>query len=482
MKKTNVKMVTFAVFITTFMSAIEGTIVSTAMPTIIADLDGLAIMSWVVSVFLLMTAVSTPIYGKLADSVGRKPVFLFGIGLFVIGSALCGFSHSMVELITFRVLQGLGSGAIQTAGVTVLADMYDIDKRAKMLGLTSGFWGLASVIAPLLGGFIVQKLSWHWVFMINVPIGLLAFLLVAFYLHEDFAKNKLRIDLKGSFSLVIFLLSLMLLLQGLEKGFNWTLLLLAAIMLVSLWAFTKVEKTAADPIIPFSILKDKEFLAVNILQLLVSGVVIGFEFYIPTWLQGINGVSASIAGFAITPSSLLWVCGSFLAGDLMGRWGTQKYFDASLLLLIGADLAFILIPTYTPFWVFCLIAVFNGIGFGSIATASQVRAQMVVDKSQVGVATSFNTLMKYLGQTVMMVFYGMTFNVVVASGLKKQPSLTSEMMNKIVSPVQAKSLDPAVLAPLREILHSSMRGIYIVSLIALLLSLAFNHIYRQKKD
>ncbi len=351
-----------------------------------------------------------------------------------------------------------------------------------MLGLTSGFWGLASVIAPLLGGFIVQKLSWHWVFMINVPIGLLAFLLVAFYLHEDFAKNKLQIDLKGSFSLVIFLLSLMLLLQGLEKGFNWTLLLLAAIMLVSLWAFTKVGKTAADPIIPFSILKDKEFLAVNILQLLVSGVVIGFEFYIPTWLQGINGVSASIAGFAITPSSLLWVCGSFLAGDLMGRWGTQKYFDASLLLLIGADLAFILIPTYTPFWVFCLIAVFNGIGFGSIATASQVRAQMVVDKSQVGVATSFNTLMKYLGQTVMMVFYGMTFNVVVASGLKKQPSLTSEMMNKIVSPVQAKSLDPAVLAPLREILHSSMRGIYIVSLIALLLSLVFNHIYRQKKD
>lgn len=125
--------------------------------------------------------------------------------------------------------------------------------------------------------------------MINVPIGLLAFLLVAFYLHEDFAKNKLQIDLKGSFSLVIFLLSLMLLLQGLEKGFNWTLLLLAAIMLVSLWAFTKVEKTAADPIIPFSILKDKKFLAVNILQLLVSGVVIGFEFYIPTWLQGING-------------------------------------------------------------------------------------------------------------------------------------------------------------------------------------------------
>lgn len=482
MKKTNVKMVTLAVFITTFMSAIEGTIVSTAMPTIIADLDGLAIMSWVVSIFLLMTAVSTPIYGKLADSIGRRPVFLFGIGLFVVGSALCGLSQSMVQLIIFRMLQGLGSGAIQTAGVTVLADMYPIDKRAKMLGLTSAFWGMASVIAPLLGGFIVQHLSWHWVFMINVPIGLIAFFLVAAYLHEDFAKNNLTMDLKGSISLVVFLLALMLLLQEAEKGLNWTLLAFLAVAAVSLLVFIKTEKTAEDPIIPFSVLKNREFLAVNILQLLVSGVVIGFEFYIPTWLQGIDGVSASLAGFAITPSSIMWTAGSFLAGDLMGRWGTQKFFDVSLFLLLGADLAFILIPTYTPFWVFCLIAVFNGIGFGSVATASQVRAQMVVDDSQVGMATSFNTLMKYLGQTVMMVFYGLTFNALVASGLKKHPSLTSEMMNKIVSPVQAKSLDLAVLAPLREILRSAMRGIYIVSLIALLLSLVFNHIYRQKKD
>ena len=482
MKKTNVKMVTLAVFITTFMSAIEGTIVSTAMPTIIADLDGLAIMSWVVSIFLLMTAVSTPIYGKLADSIGRRPVFLFGIGMFVVSSALCGLSQSMVQLIIFRMLQGLGSGAIQTAGVTVLADMYPIDKRAKMLGLTSAFWGMASVIAPLLGGFIVQHLSWHWVFMINVPIGLIAFFLVAAYLHEDFAKNSLTMDLKGSISLVVFLLALMLLLQEAEKGLNWTLLVFLAVAAVSLLVFIKTEKTAEDPIIPFSVLKNREFLAVNLLQLLVSGVVIGFEFYIPTWLQGIDGVSASLAGFAITPSSIMWTAGSFLAGDLMGRWGTQKFFDVSLFLLLGADLAFILIPTYTPFWVFCLIAFFNGIGFGSVATASQVRAQTVVDDSQVGMATSFNTLMKYLGQTVMMVFYGMTFNALVASGLKKHPSLTSEMMNKIVSPVQAKSLDLAVLAPLREILRSAMRGIYIVSLIALLLSLVFNHIYRQKKD
>ncbi len=157
-------------------------------------------------------------------------------------SALCGLSQSMVQLIIFRMLQGLGSGAIQTAGVTVLADMYPIDKRAKMLGLTSAFWGMASVIAPLLGGFIVQQLSWHWVFMINVPIGLFAFFLVAAYLHEDFAKNNLTMDLKGSISLVVFLLALMLLLQEAEKGLNWTLLVFLPVAAVSLLVFIKTEK------------------------------------------------------------------------------------------------------------------------------------------------------------------------------------------------------------------------------------------------
>ena len=161
MKKTNVPVVTLAIFMTTFMTAIEGTIVSTAMPTIVSDLDGLEIMNWVVSIFLLMTAVSTPLYGKLADSFGRKPVFLFGITLFVVGSSLCGISQNMMELILFRVIQGLGSGAVQPVAITIIADLFTLEKRAKMLGLNSGFWGVASVIAPLLGGFIVQHLSWH---------------------------------------------------------------------------------------------------------------------------------------------------------------------------------------------------------------------------------------------------------------------------------------------------------------------------------
>lgn len=482
MKKTNVPIVTLAIFMTTFMTAIEGTIVSTAMPTIVSDLDGLEIMNWVVSIFLLMTAVSTPLYGKLADSIGRKPVFLFGIALFVIGSSLCGLAQNMVELILFRVIQGLGSGAVQPVAITIIADLYTLQKRAKMLGLNSGFWGVASVIAPLLGGFIVQHLSWHWVFYINVPIGIIAFLLVVFCLKEPKHNAKSKLDLQGTIWLVILLLALMFFLQDLGEATNFVIMaILAALVIVSVIMFFRSEKRAEDPIMPLSMLKDREFLALNLITLLISGVVIGFEFYIPTWMQGINGTSASIAGFAVTPSSLMWIVGSFLIGGMLGRWGIKKTYDYMLLVLVLADLALILIPIYTSFWVFCVIAAFNGIAFGAITTASQVRSQVLVPKEDIGVATSFNTLMKYLGQTMMVSIYGIAFNTMVAQGLNKHPQLNQSMMNKIVSAEKAKTLSVEAIPQLRQILLSGLKAVYVVSLIVIIISLVLNQIYKDRK-
>lgn len=479
--RSNTKIVTIAIFLTTFMTAIEGTIVSTAMPTIVSDLNGLEIMNWVVSTFLLMTAVSTPIYGKLADSIGRKPVFLFGIAVFVVGSALCGIAQNMVELILFRVIQGLGSGAVQPVAVTIIADLYTLEKRAKMLGLNSGFWGVASVIAPLLGGFIVQHLSWHWIFYINVPLGIIAFLLVVFFLKERKTSSNSTLDLKGTTCLVIFLLALMVFLQELENGLNIVLLGLVVIIIVSAIIFFKAEKRAKDPIMPLDMLSSKEFTMINLITLLISGVVIGFEFYIPTWMQGINATSASVAGFAVTPSSLMWIVGSFLIGGMLGRWGIKKTYDYMLLILIIADLALILVPIYTSFWVFCLIAAFNGTAFGAITTALQVRSQVIVGRDKIGVATSFNTLMKYLGQTMMVSIYSITFNVVVAKQLSHHPNLTQKMMNDIVSADKAKHLAANLIPGLRQVLLSGLKSVYVVSLIVIVLSLILNQLYKQKK-
>lgn len=482
MKKTNVPIVTLAIFMTTFMTAIEGTIVSTAMPTIVSDLNGLEIMNWVVSIFLFMTAVSTPLYGKLADSIGRKPIFLFGIALFVIGSALCGQANNMLELILFRVIQGLGSGAVQPVAMTIIADMYTLEKRTKMLGLNSGFWGVASVIAPLLGGFIVQNLSWHWVFYINVPIGLIAFLLVVVFLSEPKAKKKTKLDVKGTFWLVVLLLTLMFTLQELSSLSPIIILALAALIILSAMMFYHEEKRAEDPIMPLTMLKGREFLAVNMITLFISGVVIGFEFYIPTWMQGIKGTSATIAGFAVTPSSVMWVIGSFLIGGMLSRWGVRKTFFGMLTLLLLADCMLLIVPVHTPFWVFCIIATMNGFAFGSVMTAAQVRSQVLVDQNNVGVATSFNTLMRYLGQTMMVSIYGITFNTIVASQLAKHPNLTQSMMNKIVSAEKAKELAANLIPQLRQVLFSALKGVYTVSLVAIVLSIIFNCIYKKKQE
>lgn len=482
MKKTNVPVVTLAIFMTTFMTAIEGTIVSTAMPTIVSDLNGLEIMNWVVSIFLFMTAVSTPLYGKLADSIGRKPIFLFGIALFVIGSALCGQAHNMIELILFRVIQGLGSGAVQPVAMTIIADMYTLEKRTKMLGLNSGFWGVASVIAPLLGGFIVQNLSWHWVFYINVPIGLIAFLLVVFFLSEPKAKQKSKLDVKGTFWLVVLLLTVMFTLQELSSLSGLILAALVALIVVSAIMFYCEEKRAEDPIMPLTMLKGREFLAVNMITLFVSGVVIGFEFYIPTWMQGIKGTTATIAGFAVTPSSVMWVIGSFLIGGMLSKWGVRKTFFGMLTLLLIADAMLLIVPMHAPFWLFCIIAAMNGFGFGSIMTAAQVRSQVLVDQDHVGVATSFNTLMRYLGQTMMVSIYGITFNTIVASELAKHPNLTQAMMNKIVSSIKAKELAANLIPQLRQVLFSALKGVYVVSLIAIILSIVFNCIYKKQQE
>lgn len=482
-KKTNVAVITTAIFLTTFMTAIEGTIVSTAMPTIVSDLNGLEIMNWVVSVFLLMTAVSTPIYGKLSDSIGRKPIFLFGLILFIVGSALCGLSQNMIQLIIFRVIQGLGSGAIQPVAITMLADMYTLQKRAKMLGLNSGFWGVASVIAPLLGGFIVQHLSWHWVFYINVPIGIAAIIMVQFFFVEPKSKLNTKLDYKGTTFLILVLLALMLFLQELGTGGNvFSLIVLAIIFVVGIFLFIRAEKSAADPIMPLKMLKNKEFICQNLISLIISGVVIGFEFYIPTWMQGINGTNASLAGFAVTPSSLMWIVGSFVSGTLMSKFGVRKLFDGTLAIILLADIALLLVPQTTPFWVFCLIAAFNGVGFGTIITVSTVESQVLVPADHVGIATSFNTLVRYLGQTMMVSIFGIVFNLKVASGLKQYPNLTQNMMNQIVNAEKAKELSAELIPHLRNVLFGALKGVYWVSFVLIILALIINQLYREQKN
>ncbi|GKQ42472.1 MFS transporter [Companilactobacillus sp. RD055328] len=473
-RETNVKVVTVAVFVATFMTAVEGTIVSTAMPTIIGSLHGVSLMNWVFSIYLLMTALSTPIYGKMADIIGRKPVFIFGLILFTIGSLLCGLSNSMEMLILSRVIQGLGAGSIQPVAFTIIADIYPIEKRARVIGLNGSAWGIAAIIAPLIGGFIVEHLSWHWVFMINIPIGIITIFMIYYGLIENVERKKTVVDYKGTILLVALLLSMMLGMQSLSNKSVVVPITLFAISIIALIAFIYVEKRAEDSIIPLKLFTNKTFVIQNMIALLVSGYLIGFEAYIPTWMQGVLGLRASLGGFAVTPSSIMWIIASLWAGYLLKKMAPNRIIYISLIFLFISALGLVLAPITSPFWYFLLVATVSGMGFGLTITTTTVATQSAVPEDEIGVATSFNTLSRMIGQTLMVSVFGIVLNQKMISGVAANDKYTMDMMNKLIDPQTATSLPQELLPGLRKILFEGLHNIYIVGLILIILTLVLN--------
>lgn len=478
---TNVGVVTGAVFVATFMSAIEGTIVSTAMPTIVGDLHGVALMNWVFSIFLLTSALATPIYGKLADTVGRKSVFLVGLFIFVAGSTLSGLSHSMGTLIAWRALQGIGAGAIMPVSFTILADIYPVEQRARVMGLNGSAWGIAAVVAPLLGGFIVDQLSWHWIFFINIPIGIITMVLIWLFLNEKTQRKAFTMDWGGSFWLSLGLLVLMLTFQLLgdgQLGLGWVAAGLVVTVL-AFWAFIRQEKRSADPLIPLSLFKDRTFVVQNLIAALVSGFIMGFEVYLPTWTQGLLGLRASQAGFAITPSSLMWIVGSFIAGKLMLKRSPYQIINISLTLIFIGGMTMALLPASTPFWCFFVIAAICGTGFGITITTTTVTVQSAVDVDEVGVATSFNTLSRTLGQTIMVSVLGIIMNVAMTRGVASHHGTNMAMMNKLINPQTATDLAADLLPTLHGILYQGLHAIFIAGALLIVVSFFINRLDRK---
>ncbi len=473
-RETNVLIVTIAVFVATFMTAIEGTIVTTAMPTIVGSLHGIEIMNWVFSIYLLTNAMFTPIYGKLADKIGRRSIFIFGTLVFIIGSAMCGFSNTMLTLIISRAIQGIGAGAMMPVALTILADMYSAEKRAKMLGLNSTAWGIASVVGPLTGGVIVDTIGWHWIFFINVPIGLVLIGLVSYYLVEEKQeKDNKKMDIQGSLFLMTMLLTLLLSFQFLsESGFDLKVIGMLGATILSIFLFIRAEKNAEDPVISLELFSSRIFIVVNLVAALISGFLMAVEVYIPMWMQGVLGYKAGLGGLVLAPLSILWVYGS----SLVGRWMVQHSMKTVLLRTLGIALiggvSLLVIPMKMPFIVFLVISGITGIGVGGTIVATTVQAQNSVGMDQLGVATSFNTLSKTIGQTVMVSVFGLILNTITRTELAKA-ALTDDpdIMNKLVNPQTAKLLPENLLLPLREILHQGLWGIYVAGVALVLLAI-----------
>ncbi len=476
-KPTNVVLVTIALFVATFMSAVEGTIVSTAMPTIVGELHGVTLMNWIFSIYLLTNSLATPIYGKLSDRIGRKPVFLFGLAVFTFGSMMSGLSNSMLTLILWRAVQGIGAGTIMPVSFTIIADIYPFEKRAQIMGLNGSAWGIASVVAPLLGGFIVDQLSWHWVFFINIPIGLITIFLISLYLHEPKQKAATDpMDVAGSIWLSITLLGLMYGFQVIGERHGRLLIvgICFVVAAVSMWLFVHQEKRATDPIIDLKLFSNRTFVIQNGVAALVSGFLICFNVYIPTWTQGLLGLPAAQAGFAVTPSSVMWIVGSFIAGRLIGKRRPQQILLMSLTIVLVGAVILVLIPGNTPFWAFLLISAELGVGFGLTITSTTVTSQHLVNPAIIGMATSFNTLARSLAQTIMLAIYGIVMNATLAEGVARHSQIKLGMLNALINPQTAQKLPIHLLPTLRNVLASGVHNVFLAALGLVIIALGIN--------
>ncbi|MFD2371190.1 MDR family MFS transporter [Brevibacillus sp. GCM10020057] len=395
--------ITVALMIATFLSAIEATIVSTAMPTIVNKLGGLELISWVYAVYLLTSAVTTPIFGKIADLFGRKNVFLWGCALFLVGSMLCGLSQSMEQLILFRAIQGIGAGAVVPITFTIIGDIFTFEERARVQGLFASIWGIAGIFGPLVGGFFVDYVSWHWIFFINVPFGLLSVWLIVKNLHEKLEKRERKIDYGGAVTFTIGTTALLyaLLTGGNEYAWNspviYSLLIVTVVFLV---VFFAIQRRHPEPMLPIQLFHIREVSVPNLISFLASAILIGITAYLPLWIQGVLQKGAIYSGLILMPMSIGWPIGATLGGRLLVRYGARPISLLGILFLVLGTFCLSLITMTTPPWLIFGIVFVLGLGFGLSITIFTIVVQSAVDWNLRGVATSSNTFVRTLGQTL----------------------------------------------------------------------------------
>ncbi|MFI8416369.1 MDR family MFS transporter [Serratia sp. NPDC078593] len=450
-----------------FMSAIEATIVATAMPTIIADLGGFSLLGWVFAVYLLTQAITIPIYGRLADLYGRKRVFFFGASLFLLGSILCGFSPDMYWLIGFRLLQGLGAGAVMPIATTIIGDIYSPQERPKVMGYLSSVWGVSAIVGPLLGAFIVQHLPWALVFWVNLPMGLLAMFLLGRYLPERQPVRQHALDLAGTAWLTLFVSSLLLALLQAENLGWWIvpMLLLAAASLVML---VRQERRAPEPLFPLALWRSKVIVAGNIGGLAIGAAMMGISAFLPTFIQGTMGGTPLQAGTTLALMSIGWPLASALSGRLM-LW--TSYRTTALLgamLLVSGCLTLLLLEPHGGLLWGRVAALMVGAGMGLCNTTFLVSVQNAAHHSIRGIATACTVFTRMMGSAIGTAILGATLNI----NLQIRLPHTADPVQQLMEPSLRSALAPDVLVTLTQQVAASLHGVFIVSVLVSLLALA----------
>jgi EmrB/QacA subfamily drug resistance transporter len=392
-------LITIAVMMSLFMASMEATVIATAMPTIVSELGGLESFSWVFAIYMLTSTIAGPIFGKLSDMIGRRPVYFVAIGMFTLGSLLCGLAPTMPALIAARAVQGIGAGGLQPLAFIIIGDIFTLEQRARIQGLFSGVWGVSSVIGPLLGGLIVDVASWHWVFLINlVPAAAAALLFNAGW--RDAARRdgpRPRIDYAGAGLLAG---GVALLLLGLDHPTTPSGLALLAGSAVVLVLLVIVELRAEAPILPVTLFRDRLFAVACAQGILAGSVLFGSVNYIPLYVQTVLGSSATEAGSTITPMMLGWVFTSIIAGRLLLLVNYRNLVVTGMsLFAVGAFLLSRIRPEMSRFELALAVALM-GIGMGASIPSFLISVQSSVARSSLGTATSTLTFSRTIGGAI----------------------------------------------------------------------------------
>jgi EmrB/QacA subfamily drug resistance transporter len=413
-----------AIMSATALVALDSTVLATAVPTIVKDLGGFSQFPWLFSIYLLTSAVTTPLFGRLADTHGRRPVLFWGIGVFLAGSVLCAAAPSMLLLIAGRAVQGLGAGAVQPVSLTVVGDLYSVPERARVQGYLASVWGMSAVVGPAIGGLLSEYGSWRWIFVVNLPVGAVAVWLLARSLHERIERHERSMDVAGAVALVTgWSLVLLGLLEG---GVAWAWdspvgvgVLVAGVL--ALVAFVAVERRAAEPVVPLWVFRRPVLVGGALAQLGVGALLIGLDSYVPVFAQGVLGAGPVAAGFALATMTIGWPLAATFAGRAYLRIGFRDTALAGGVVLIASFAAGTLLSASSTLWTVAAVCLLAGVGLGLVASPTMVAVQSSVGWAERGLVTGTAMFSRSLGSAVGVGVFGAIVTAVTTDRLAQAP-------------------------------------------------------------
>ncbi|MEU6997999.1 MDR family MFS transporter [Nonomuraea sp. NPDC046570] len=427
------------------LAAIDGTIVATAVPAIVRDLGSFSLFPWVIAAYMLTQAVSTPVYGKLADLFGRRPMLLTGMTIFLVGSLLGGLAWSMPALIVARAIQGVGAGAIQSIVQVIAGDLYPLEERGKISGLLSSVWGVSALVGPALGGVLSELVSWRWIFLLNLPVGAAAVTLIVVWLRESVERRRPRLDLLGTLLLTGGVIAVML---GLQAASPWPV----ALGVLTLVAFGWWETRAAEPLLPPWMWRDRVLLGSFLGSAVVGMVLVGPTVYLPTYAQGVLGAGAVLAGFALAVQSIGWPIMVSFSARLYLKYGFRDTALIGLALIGVSAVLFALMTPESPLLYAGVCAFVNGCGLGLVSVSMLVGAQARVGWERRGVVTGGVVFFRIAGGALGTAILAAVANASLASSLGGGASVDEA----------ARALDGPGAQAVREALAGAVHHVFLV--------------------